>query len=161
MRRTGFLAHCSCRAGRRGRLPGPRIRTGRPDLRSQNRSRIPRLAELISVARQEGNFNDLRAQLGNDIAMKSFREGKLSRTVRSLRPCIGITPPRRKTTKPSVAANLPAGSAENIQFMAKDPKKYAAAGGWGFADFKDRKPASEAVHQTCFLCHEPTKDRDL
>jgi hypothetical protein len=32
---------------------------------------------LISVAREEGNFNDLRAQLGNDVAMKAYREGKL------------------------------------------------------------------------------------
>src|SRR6516164_8853717 len=33
--------------------------------------------KLISVAREEGNFNDLRAQLGNDLAIKAFREGTL------------------------------------------------------------------------------------
>src|SRR6516225_11532109 len=33
--------------------------------------------KLISVAREEGNFNDLRAQLGNDVAIKAFREGTL------------------------------------------------------------------------------------
>src|SRR3974377_769717 len=32
---------------------------------------------LISVAHEEGNLNDLRAQLGNDVAIKAFREGKL------------------------------------------------------------------------------------
>ncbi len=32
---------------------------------------------LISVAHEERNFNDLRAQLGNDVAMKAYREGKL------------------------------------------------------------------------------------
>src|SRR5262245_40215609 len=32
---------------------------------------------LISVAHEEGNLNDLRAILGNDIAIKAYREGKL------------------------------------------------------------------------------------
>src|SRR5271167_5272972 len=33
--------------------------------------------KLISVAHEEGNLNDLRAQLGNDVAIKAYREGKL------------------------------------------------------------------------------------
>jgi hypothetical protein len=32
---------------------------------------------LISVAREEGNLNDLRAILGNDVAIKASREGTL------------------------------------------------------------------------------------
>jgi hypothetical protein len=32
---------------------------------------------LISVAHEEGNLNDLRAVLGNDIAIQAYREGKL------------------------------------------------------------------------------------
>jgi len=32
---------------------------------------------LISVAHEEGSLNDLRAILGNDIAIKAYREGKL------------------------------------------------------------------------------------
>jgi hypothetical protein len=32
---------------------------------------------LISVAREEGNFNDLRARLGNDVAINAYREGRL------------------------------------------------------------------------------------
>jgi hypothetical protein len=40
-------------------------------------------------------------------------------------------------------------------------KKYAGTGGWGFADFTDGKPADEAVHKTCFPCHEPAKARDF
>jgi cytochrome c2 len=45
--------------------------------------------------------------------------------------------------------------------MVKDLKKYAATGGWGFADFKDGKPAGEAVLKTCFPCHELAKDHDF
>jgi Cytochrome P460 len=33
--------------------------------------------KLISVAHEEGNLNDLRAQLGNDVAIKAYREGTL------------------------------------------------------------------------------------
>jgi serine/threonine protein kinase len=32
--------------------------------------------------------------------------------------------------------------------------------GWGFADFKDGKPGDKALHETCFPCHIPAKDRD-
>src|ERR1700723_4600899 len=32
--------------------------------------------KLISVAHEEGNLNDLRALLGNDLAIKAYREGK-------------------------------------------------------------------------------------
>jgi N-methylhydantoinase A len=37
----------------------------------------------------------------------------------------------------------------------------AATDGWGFADFTDLKPGSEALHKTCFPCHAPAKDRDF
>src|SRR5580658_10275904 len=33
--------------------------------------------KLISVAHEEGNLNDIRAILGNDIAIAAYREGKL------------------------------------------------------------------------------------
>jgi hypothetical protein len=33
--------------------------------------------KLVSVAHEEGNLNDIRAILGNDIAIKTYREGKL------------------------------------------------------------------------------------
>jgi hypothetical protein len=45
--------------------------------------------------------------------------------------------------------------------MVKDSKKYTATGGWGFAQFKDGKPADEALLKTCFPCHEPAKTRDF
>jgi hypothetical protein len=45
--------------------------------------------------------------------------------------------------------------------MVKDSNKYASTGGWGFAQFDDGKPASEAVHNTCFSCHAIVKARDF
>jgi hypothetical protein len=46
--------------------------------------------------------------------------------------------------------------------MVKDSRKYAATGGWGFAQFdKEGKPADEAKLRTRFPCHEPVKARDF
>ena len=45
--------------------------------------------------------------------------------------------------------------------MVKDSRKYASTGGWGFAQFDDGKPASEAVHNTCFSSHAIVKARDF
>jgi len=53
------------------------------------------------------------------------------------------------------------GSPVNVQFMVKDSKKYAATGGWGFADFTNGKPGDKALHETCFPCHVAAKDRDF
>jgi cytochrome P460 len=54
-----------------------------------------------------------------------------------------------------------AGPPTNVQFMVKDSKKYAATGGWGFAQFKNGKPDDKADLKTCFPCHEPIKARDF
>ena len=49
-----------------------------------------------------------------------------------------------------------------LQFMVKDSKKYAATGGWGYAQFdKDGKPGPESDMKKCHPCHEAIKDRDF
>jgi len=122
--------------------------------------------KLISVAHEEGNLNDLRAILGNDVAIKAYREGK------SPFPDGAIIARLAWSYVPSEENNKAFGRPQSfvpgpapdwyLQFMVKDSKKYAATGGWGFAQFnKDGKPADEAKHKTCFPCHEPAKDRDF
>ena len=60
------------------------------------------------------------------------------------------------------AQSFVAGPPKNgVQFMVKDSRKYAATGGWGFAQFDGGMPADEAMHETCFPCHEPAKARDF
>jgi hypothetical protein len=121
---------------------------------------------LISVAREDGNLNDLRAILGNDVAIKAYREGKLPFPDGTVIARIAWS------DVPSEENNKVFGRAQSfvpgpqpdwyLQFMVKDSKKYAATGGWGFAQFdKDGKPANEAMHKTCFPCHEPAKASDL
>jgi len=43
--------------------------------------------------------------------------------------------------------------------MVKGSMRYAATGDCGFADFKGGKPGDKALHETCFPCHAPAKDR--
>jgi hypothetical protein len=119
--------------------------------------------QLISVAREEGPFNDLRAQLGNDIAVKAYREGKLPFPDGSIIVALhwNYLASEENNKAFGRSQSFVAGSPKNIQFMVKDSKKYAATGGWGFADFTDGKPAGEAMHKACFPCHEPVKARDF
>lgn len=118
---------------------------------------------LISVAHEAGNLNDLRAVLGNDAAIKAYREGKLpfpdGATI--VRLAWSYVPSEENNKVFGRDQSFVAGPPTNVQLMVKDSRKYAATGGWGFAQFKDGKPADEALHKTCFPCHEPAKARDF
>jgi len=115
------------------------------------------------VAHEAGNLNDLRAILGNDVAMKAYREGKLPFPDGTIiaRLAWEYVSSEENNKVFGRAQSFVAGSPTNVQFMVKDSKKYAATGGWGFAQFKDGKPDDEAVHKTCFPCHEPAKAHDF
>ena len=119
--------------------------------------------KLISVAHEEGNLNDLRALLGNDVAIKAYREGKLPFPDGTIiaRLAWSYVPSEENNKVFGRAQSFVPGAATNVQFMVKDSKKYAATGGWGFAQFKDGKPADAALLKTCFPCHEPVKARDF
>ena len=113
-----------------------------------------------------GKADQLRAQFGNDIAIKAFREGTIPFPDGAMIAAIHWTRVPSEDNDRVLAGPFPgaqslvAGSPVNVQFMVKDSKKYAATGGWGFADFKDEKPGDKALHETCFPCHVPAKDRD-
>jgi hypothetical protein len=136
---------------------GVRIPTGYRDWR------------LISVNHLAGDsLKQVRAQLGNDIAINAFREGKLPFPDGTIIAALHWNEASSDENNKVLAMGFPgaglqssvAGSAVNVQFMVKDSKKYAATGGWGFADFTNGKPGNEALHNTCFPCHQPAKDRD-
>ncbi len=114
---------------------------------------------LVSVAHEEGNLNDIRAILGNDVAIKSYREGKLPFPDGTIiaRLAWNYVPSEENNRVFGRAQSFVAGSATNVQFMVKDSQRYAATGGWGFAQFKDGKPDATAALKTCFPCHEPAK----
>ena len=119
--------------------------------------------KLISVAHEAGNNNDLRAVLGNDAAIKAYREDKLPFPDGAIiaRLAWRYVPSEENNKVFGRAQSFVAGPTTNVQFMVKDSRKYAATGGWGFAQFKDGKPADAALLKTCFPCHEPVKARDF
>ena len=119
--------------------------------------------KLISVAHEEGNLNDLRAVLGNDVAIKAYRDGKLPLPDGTIIARLAWTyvPSEENNKVFGRTQSFVAGPPTNVQFMVKDSKRYAATGGWGFAQFKDGKPDGKADLTTCFPCHEPVKARDF
>src|ERR1035438_7974910 len=108
--------------------------------------------KLISVAHEAGNLNDLRAILGNDVAIKAYREGKLPFPDGTIiaRLAWSYDPSEENNKVFGRPQSFVAGPPKNgVQFMVKDSRKYAATAGWGFAQFNDGKPADEAVQKTC------------
>jgi len=119
---------------------------------------------LISVAHEEGNLNDFRAILGNDVAIKAYREGKLPFPDGAIiaRLAWSYIPSEENNKVFGRHQSFVAGRPKNgVQFMVKDSKQFTSTGGWGFAQFNDGKLADEAVLNTCFSCHEPLEARDF
>jgi hypothetical protein len=119
---------------------------------------------LVSVAHEEGNLNDIRAILGNDVAIKAYRDGELPYPDGAIiaRLAWNYVPSEENNKVFGRSQSFVAGAATNIQFMVKDSKKYAATGGWGYAQFDvEGKPANEALLKTCAPCHEPVRTRDF
>jgi hypothetical protein len=118
---------------------------------------------LISIAHEAGNLNDFRAILGNDIAIKAYREGKQPFPDGTIiaRLAWSYGPSEENNKVFGREQSFVAGPPINIQFIVRDSRKYAATGGWGFAQFNDGKPADEVVHKTCFACHQSVKARDF
>jgi hypothetical protein len=122
--------------------------------------------KLVSVAHEEGELNDIRAILGNDVAIKAYREAQLPFPDGAIIARIAwkYVPSEENDKVFGRRQSFVAGPTPSwgLQFMVKDSKKYAATGGWGFGQFdQDGKPnLPEAVFKKCFPCHEPVKDRD-
>jgi hypothetical protein len=90
--------------------------------------------KLISVAHEEGKLDDLRAILGNDVAIQASREGRLpypDGTIIARLACNHVASEENNKIfgrRQSFVAGAPK---NGVQFMVKDGAKYAATGGWG------------------------------
>ncbi|MBP2277810.1 MULTISPECIES: cytochrome P460 family protein [Sphingomonas] len=111
---------------------------------------------VISVAHEAGKNNDIRAILGNDIAINAFRTGK--------RPFPDGTMIARVAWRYQSSArndavfptpqSFVAGAPTNVQISAKDSKRYFASGGWGYGQFVNGKPdGNAALMGQCLPCH--------
>ena len=127
-----------------------------------------RLISVKQLTGADGKLKQLRAQLGNDIAIEAFRAGKLPFPDGAIIAALHWNEASSDADNQVLASGFPgaglesvfAGSAVNVQFMVKDSKKYAASGGWGYADFTNGRPGDQPLHEKCFPCHVPAKDRD-
>ncbi len=119
---------------------------------------------LISVAREESPLDDVRAILGNDVAIRAYRDAQRpfpEGTIIS-RLAWSYIPSEENNKAFGRAQSFVAGAPKNgVQFMIKDSNKYASTGGWGYFHFNDGKLADEAVHSTCFTCHQAAAARDF
>jgi len=122
--------------------------------------------KVVSVAHEAGDLNDIRAVLGNDIAIKAYRDGKLPFPEGAIVGRIAWSHTASEENnkifgrEQSFVAGTPTDT--YLQFMVKDSKKYAATGGWGYSSFdKNGKPTDEAAMKACFPCHQAIKDRDF
>ena len=127
---------------------------------------------LITVAREEA-LGDIRAVLGNEVAIEAYRAGKLpfpdgtviarlawehlpsEENEHAFERVMKLPPGERH-------GSFVAGHPKNgVQFMVKDSKRYASTGGWGYAHFNQGKPADKKLHESCFPCHEAARGRDF
>jgi hypothetical protein len=107
---------------------------------------------LVAVARltKANGSSQLRSELGNVIAIKAYREGKLPFSDGAIIAALHWNEVSSEDNNKVLAQGflgagiqsfIP-GSGVNVQFMVKDSKKYAATGGWGFGDFTNGKPGN-------------------
>src|ERR1044072_2445236 len=89
---------------------------------------------VVSVAHEAGELNDIRAVLGNDIAIKAYREGKL--------------PFPEGAIVGRIAWHYVASEENNKSFGREQ-------------SFVAGPPTDEAAMKACFPCHQAVKDRDF
>jgi len=106
--------------------------------------------ELIAPAIEAEPLNEIRAVVGNGIAIDAYRARALPFPDGTVLVKLAWKQRRSPEFEP---ATVP-GEATTVQVMVKDSKRYAATGGWGFGRFIDGAPVDEAQHRTCFACHQ-------
>jgi hypothetical protein len=112
--------------------------------------------QFISVAHEAGNNNDIRGILGNDIAMKALKEGKLPFPDGSIivRLAYEYVASERNNAIFGREQSFVAGAPTNVQIEVKDSRRYASTGGWGYGQFENgRANPSVKIVNSCFACH--------
>jgi hypothetical protein len=114
------------------------------------------------VAHEEGDLNDLRAVLGNNLAIQAYRSGRLPFPDGAIIARLAWTyvPSAENDKAFGRPQSFVAGSPTNVQFMVKNARRFASTDGWGFAQFADGKPARITV-EACSSCHAPAAAHDF
>jgi hypothetical protein len=111
--------------------------------------------EFIAPSEELGKLDQLRIIVGNDIALKAYRDGTRPFPDGSI--IAKVAWQRVPSAVDDRALGAPTafvpGTPNIIQIMVKDSKRYHNSGGWGYGRFLNGKPTDLAQHETCFACH--------
>jgi hypothetical protein len=119
--------------------------------------------KLISVAHEAGKNNDIRAILGNEIALKSFREGKRPFPDGAIivRLAWQYQSSARNDSVFPAPQSFVAGPPTNVQVSVKDSRRYSGSGGWGYGQFENGVANQDVtLTRSCFACHSKLKNLD-
>ena len=116
--------------------------------------------KLISVAHEEGNLNDLRALLGNDVAIKAYREGRLPFPDGTIiaRLAWSYVPSEENDKVFGRAQSFVAGSPINLQLSVKDSRKIRLDGRLGVRSIQRRSIPVIQAHPAAGA-HQRSPDR--
>ncbi|BCB21677.1 cytochrome P460 family protein [Bosea sp. ANAM02] len=112
--------------------------------------------KLVAPALEHEPLNELRAVVGNETALATYRAG----TPPFPDGSVLVKLAWKHIQSPEFESALVPRMATTVQVMVKDWKRYAATGGWGFGCFVDRKPVDQDQHETCWGCETLVKSRD-
>jgi hypothetical protein len=104
---------------------------------------------FVAPAHEVG-LDELRVVVGNDIAIRAYRNG----TLPFPDGAILVKMAWKYVPSAEIAGAFVPGAPTTIQVMVKDSKRYAATDGWGFGRFVGGKPTSQAQQETCYACHD-------
>jgi hypothetical protein len=106
--------------------------------------------ELVAPSLEDAPLDELRAVVGNKVAVDAFRSGKLPFPDGAVLVKLAW---KRQRSAAFASATEP-GAPTTVQVMVKDSARYASSGGWGYGRFIDGKAVDEAQHKTCHSCHQ-------
>lgn len=116
--------------------------------------------QVISVSDRTDN-KTLRVILGNDIAIKAARSGKINPWPKGA--MLGKVVWKQGADEHWPTAIVPKHFV-HAEFMLKDAVKYKSTGGWGYARWKGQELAvygkDAGFAQECVACHTPVKGQD-
>ena len=115
------------------------------------------------MAHEAGDLNDIRAILGNDVAIKAYREGTRPFPDGTIiaRLAWSYDASEENNSVFGRPQSFVAGPQERGAVHGQGRKQIRGNGRLGFAHFDDGKPADAAVLNTCFPCHQAINARDL
>ena len=117
----------------------------------------------ISSTHEAGNLNSIGAVLGNDVAIKAYRDGKLPFPDGAMIAALHYRyVPSRKTTKSLARPNLSfPGRPRTFSLWSRTQKNTPQPAAGVRSLQQVGKPRHPAFMKSCFPCHEKTKATDL